>query len=229
MGHDPILGWIFGTANFITDTCTLSNFNSYRIAREGRPHFSESISLATIFYEVFDSVKEDWLRLPAGIFAQYIHLKSDIFTVLGLPVPVIETFSEALAGKLYRSQYDSLCLLKDVMIVGNQAAWSIIINMIIGLVHGFFYNPQKDGDRTLYEVRTRKILAISNSLASAGNIAYAVGTEDWHKLDVDGIMVTMYRLFTGIRFVTRVKKEFIEKEMDKVLDKEMKELDSYFD
>lgn len=229
LGHDPILGWIFGTANFITDTCTLSNFNSYRITREGRPHFSESISLATIFYEVFDSVKEDWLRLPAGIFAQYIHLKSDIFTVLGLPVPVIETFSEALAGKLYRSQYDSLCLLKDVMIVGNQAAWSIIINMIIGLVHGFFYNPQKDGDRTLYEVRTRKILAISNSLASAGNIAYAVGTEDWHKLDVGGIMVTMYRLFTDIRFVTRVKKEFIEKEMDKVLDKEMKELDSYFD
>lgn len=30
LGHDPILGWIFGSANFITDTCTLSNFNSYQ-------------------------------------------------------------------------------------------------------------------------------------------------------------------------------------------------------
>ena len=177
---------------------------------------------------MFDSVKEDWLRLPAGIFAQYVHLKSDIFTKLGLPVPVIETFSEALAGKLYKSQYDSLCLLKDIKIVGNQAAWSIIINMIISLVHGLFYNPQKDGDKTFYEVRTRKILAISNTLASTGNIAYAIGTEDWRKLDVGGILVTIYRLFTDIRFISRVKKDFIEKEMDKVLEKELKDLDSYF-
>lgn len=229
LGHDPILGWIFGTANFITDTCTLSNYNSYRISRVGTPHFSEPTNLGTIFYEVFDSTKEDWLRLPAGIFAEFVHLKSDVFTKLGLPVPVLETFSESLAGDLYKSQYDSLCLLKDLAIVGNQAAWSILINMIISLVHGLLYNPEKDGDRKLYEVRTRKILCISNALASAGNIAYAVGTEDWRKLDVGGLMVTLYRLFTDARFISRIKKQFIEGEMDKVLEKEIKELDSYFE
>ena len=229
LGHDPILGWIFGTANFITDTCTLSNFNSYRISRVGTPHFSEPTNLGTIFYEVFDSTKEDWLRLPAGVFAEFVHLKSDVFTKLGLPVPVLETFSESLAGDLYKSQYDSLCLLKDLAIVGNQAAWSILINMIISLVHGLLYNPENDGNRKLYEVRTRKILCISNALASAGNIAYAVGTEDWRKLDVGGIMVTLYRLFTDVRFISRIKKQFIEEEMDKVLEKEIKELDSYFE
>lgn len=155
LGHDPILGWVFGTANFITDTCTLSNFNSYRISRVGGPHFSEPTNLGTIFFEVFDSVMEDWLRLPAGIFAQFVHLKSDFFTKLGLPVPIIETFSESLAGDLYKSQYDTLCLLRDIAIVGNQAAWSILINMVIGLIHGLFYTPS-DGDRKLYEVRTRK-------------------------------------------------------------------------
>ena len=229
LDHDPILGWIFGTANFITDTCTLSNFNSYRVSRVGTPHFSEPTNLGTIFYEVFDSTKEDWLRLPAGIFAEFVHLKSDVFTKLGLPVPVLETFSESLAGDLYKSQYDSLCLLKDLAIVGNQAAWSILINMIISLVHGLLYDSEKDGDRKLYEVRTRKILCISNALASAGNIAYAVGTEDWRKLDVGGIMVTLYRLFTDVRFISRIKKQFIEEEMDKVLEKEIKELDSYFE
>ena len=228
LGHDPILGWIFGTANFITDTCTLSNFNSYRISREGTPHFSEHTNLATIFYEVFDSTKEDWLRLPAGVFAEFVHLKSDAFTKLGLPVPILEVFSESLAGDLYKSQYDSLCLLKDLKIVGKQAGFSILINMIIGLIHGLFYDKEKDGDRKLYEVRTRKILSISNALASAGNIAYAVGTEDWRKLDVGGILVTLYRLFTDVRFITKIKKEFIEKEMDEVLAKEIKELDSYF-
>lgn len=228
LGHDPVLGWIFGTANFITDTCTLSNFNSYKISRKGGPHFSEPTDLFTIFSQVFDSTREDWLRLPAGVFAQFIHLKSDVFTKLGLPVPLLEVFSESLAGDLYRSQYDSLCLLRDFAIVGNQAAWSILINMIIGLIHGFFYNPQKDGDKKLYEVRTRKILSISNVLASAGNIAYVVGTEDCGKLDVGGILVTLYRLFTDIRFITRVKKNFIDQEMDKVLEKELRELDSYF-
>ena len=228
LGHDPILGWIFGTANFITDTCTLSNFNSYRISREGTPHFSEHTNLATIFYEVFDSTKEDWLRLPAGVFAEFVHLKSDAFTKLGLPVPILEVFSESLAGDLYKSQYDSLCLLKDLKIVGKQAGFSILINMIIGLIHGLFYDKEKDGDRKLYEVRTRKILSISNALASAGNIAYAVGTEDWRKLDVGGILVTLYRLFTDVRFITKIKKEFFEKEMDEVLAKEIKELDSYF-
>ena len=228
LGHDPILGWIFGTANFITDTCTLSNFNSYRISRKGTPHFAEPTNMGTIFYEVFDSTKEDWLRLPAGIFAEFVHLKSDAFTKLGLPVPILEVFSESLAGDLYKSQYDSLCLLKDLAIVGKQAGFSILINMIIGLVHGLLYNPEKDGDRKLYEVRTRKILSISNALASVGNIAYAVGTDDWRKLDVGGIMVTLYRLFTDVRFITKVKKDFIESEMDKVLADEIKELDSYF-
>jgi hypothetical protein len=228
LGHDPILGWIFGTANFITDTCTLSNFNSYRIARDIRPHFAEPTNLGTIFYEVFDSTMEDWLRLPAGIFAQFVHLKSDVFTKLGLPVPILETFSESIAGNLYKSQYDSLCLLRDVAIVGNQAAWSILINMIVSLVHGLFYNPQKDGERQLYEVRTRKILCISNALASAGNIAYAVGVEDWKKLDAGGVLVSLYRLFTDVRFISRIKKNFIEKEMDKVLEDELKSLESYF-
>lgn len=228
LGHDPILGWIFGTANFITDTCTLSNLNSYRISRVGTPHFSEPTNLGSIFYEVFDSTMEDWLRLPAGIFAEFVHLKSDVFTKLGLPVPILETFSDSLAGDLYKSQYDSLCLLKDLAIVGNQAAWSILVNMIIGLIHGLLYNPEKDGNRKLYEVRTRKILCVSNSLASAGNIAYAIGTEDWKKLDVGGIMVTLSRLFTDVRFISRVKKQFLEREMDKVIEKEIKELDAFF-
>ena len=228
LGHDPILGWIFGSANFITDTCTLSNFNSYRISRVGSPHFSTPVDLPTIFYEVFDSIREDWLRLPAGVFAQFVHLKSDLFTKLGLPIPLLSAFSETLAGKLYKSQYDTLCLLKDIEIIGSQAGFSILINMIVSLVHGLLYNEKEDGDRASYEVRTRKILCISNALSSAGNLAYVLGTKDVKKLDAGGLLVSLYRLFSDVRFITRVKQAFIEAEMDKVLEKELKELDSHF-
>lgn len=228
LGHDPILGWIFGSANFITDTCTLSNFNSYRISRVGSPHFSTPVDLPTIFYEVFDSIREDWLRLPAGVFAQFVHLKSDLFTKLGLPIPFLSTFSETLAGKLYKSQYDTLCLLNDIKIIGSQTRFSILINMIVSLIHGLLYNEKEDGDRASYEVRTRKILCISNALSSAGNLAYVLGTKDVKKLDAGGLLVSLYRLFSDVRFITRVKQVFIETEMDKVLEKELKELDSHF-
>ena len=49
-------------------------------------------------------------------------------------------------------------------------------------------------------------------------------TEDWRKLDIGGILVTLYRLFTDVRFISRVKQDFIDKEMDKVLEKEIQEL-----
>lgn len=228
LGHDPVLGWIFGTANIITDTVTLSNFNSYRIKRSPGPRFDEQTNLFQIFYEVYDSTKEDWLRLPAGIFAQFVHLKSDAFTKLGLPVPILESFSENLAGKLYRSQYDSLCLMKDLNIVGNQAMFSIIINMVIGLVHGLFYNPEKDGQREFYEVRTRKILSISNALASSGNVLYALLSKDLKKLDIGGMLVTLSRLYTDARFITKIKRDFINGELDKVLEEEIRQIDDYF-
>lgn len=228
LGHDPILGWVFGTANFITDTITLSNFSSYRIDRKPSPRFGSPTTLPTIFYEVFDSTKEDWLRLPAGVFAQYVHLKSDEFTKCGLPVPILEVFSEELAGDLYKSQYDSLCLLRDLKIVGRQAAVSIFINMVVGLVHGLFYNPQKDGERKFYEARTRKVLLFSNALSSVGNIAYCAITNDFGKLDLGGLIVTIGRLFTDVRFITRLKEEFIEKEIDKSIQKELSDIESNF-
>lgn len=97
--------------------------------------------------------------------------------------------------------------------------------MIITLLHGFLYNPQEDGERELYEVRTRKILSISNALASSGNLAYVIETEDIKSLDAGGLLVTLYRLFTDIKFMTRVKENFIQQEMDKVLEQEIKDLD----
>ena len=237
LGHDPILGWLFGTANIITDTITLSNWKSYRISRKNpqypsknaTPFFSERTTLPIIFYESYDSIKEDKLRLPAAVYAEFVHLESDKLTKLGLPVPILEAFNEDLAGKLYRKEYDSLCLLRDIKTVGAQAVVSVLINMLITLIHGLFYNAQMDGERNLYEVRTRKVLLYSNSLASVGNIAYSAATQDWGKLDVGGIIVTITRLFSDIRFITKMKHEFIQKELDKSLMEELSIIDNYFE
>ena len=231
LGHDPILGWIFGTANLMTCTISLSkkfNFNTYRVVYPGQC-FGSLCPMNIMFYEVYESIKEDKYRLPAAFVAQYFHLKSDVNTPNGLPIPILEALTEELAGKLYTEQYDSLCLLRDLKKVGTQAIFSILINMIIGFLHRIQYNENKDGkDKRLYEVRTRKILLISNLLASGGNALYCTFSNDWKKLDIGGILVSLYRLFTDIRFITRIKEEYIQKEIDKSIQKELEELNSNF-
>lgn len=238
LGHDPILGWIFGTANIMTCTITCSRrfgFGTYRVIYPNA-RFGNRILAATMFHEVYESLKEDKFRLPAALFAQYAHLKSDVFTERGLPIPLLDTLSPELAGKLYNEQYEALRFAQDVARVGAQAGFAILINMIISLIHGFFYDSSKDVSRDLFEVRTRKILLFSNAISTSINLAYVgfnaytgnVG-EALKKLDLGGFLVTLWRLFSDIRFITRVKEQFINKELDEVTANALADLDNMFE
>ncbi len=107
-------------------TCTISLSKKFDFATQNveYPYGRLSdvpTSLIKIFSDVFQSTKEDKFRLAAALFAQYAHLKSDVFTERGLPIPIIESFSEELTGKLYAEQYDALCLARDAAIVGSSA------------------------------------------------------------------------------------------------------------
>ena len=238
LGHDPILGWIFGTSNLMTCSISLSKkfgFSTFRVQYPGGC-FAERIFMLQMFGEVFDSIREDKFRLPAALFTQAVHLKSDVYTKRGLPVPLLEAFSKELAGKLYNEHYDALCLVKDLKTVGTQAGLSILINMLVTLIHGLFYNQEKDGRREHYEVRTRKILLYSNAIATSINLAYVgvnAGTgnlgEALKKLDLGGLLVTLYRLFADTRFITKVKDQFIQEELDKVTQKELQQLEAMFE
>lgn len=225
LGHDPILGWIFGTANILTDTITFEDFKSNRVIRNPKMMITpESVPLAKLFGESFEMCKADSLNLPAAIFSEGCHLKSDEFTKLGLPVPILEAINTDFASKLYKSNYDALCFSRDLKIVGASAGISIFIDMIIGLVHGLFNKEKTDKD--LYEVRTRKILLISNSIASTSNIIQTLITDNPKNLDIGGLLVTLSHLFMDLRFISRIKEEFIKQELNKDLIKELERLDS---
>lgn len=224
LGHDPILGWVFGTMNIMTNTATLSNFDSYRIVSA---HWTcEQVPLSQIFSEAIEMTRYDWHTLAAALVAQGLHLKSDEYTKMGLPVPCLQTINEDWASKLYNEHYDKLCLQRDLKIIAKSALVSIFINMLISFVHGMFYDPVKHGPkRELYEVKTRKILCISNTLASASNVIYACITKNPGKLDIGGLLVTLSRLFMDIRFIARIKEEYIQGELDKDLNNSLKKLD----
>ncbi|NLK23145.1 MAG: hypothetical protein GX309_03955, partial [Clostridiales bacterium] len=227
LGHDPILGWIFGTMNILTDVITLNNFNSYRVIRKPKMIITpEVVPMGIIIKESYDCIKADYLNLPAAIFAQAQHLKSDKFTKLGLPVPILETINEYFASTLYKSNYDSLCLARDMKVVGESFVVSKLFDIIITLVHGLFRG--KDESKDLYEVRTRKILLISNLIASTSTIINATITKNPKNLDIGSLLNTVIHLFSDIKFITKIKKEFIENEISNRLEAEVREIDNMF-
>lgn len=116
LGHDPILGWIFGTSNILTDTLTLNNLVSYRVEKSKMTN--KTLFLPQLIIETSNQIESDKYKLPAAVFRQAIHFKSDKYTKAGLPVPLLGVFNEALAGKLYSIQYDYLCFVRDSKIVG---------------------------------------------------------------------------------------------------------------
>lgn len=202
LGHDPILGWIFGTANIMTNSLTKSNFETYqvnnmRIIRH-YPMGTTGMINRAISYSV-----DDPKLLAASIARQAIHFGSDYFTKQGLPLPFIATVNNSFAQKMISEWH------VDMWSVTRGITLSIFINQLIALAHGLFYTGTSEMDRKLYEVRTRKILSYSNAVATSSNVAIVAITHDMTKLDVGGMSVTIYRLITDANFIRQVKEQFI--------------------
>lgn len=234
LGHDPILGWIFGTANILTDCITFNNFHTNRISRIDPVTGSkkmiitpEVVFIGQMFKECYDMARADFLNLPAALFAQAQHLKSDEFTKLGLPVPLLSSINEEFASKLYSENYDALCFARDAKIVGASFVVTKLFDIIISLTHGLF--RKTDEDKDLYEVRTRKILLISNSIASTSTIINTAITKNLKNLDIGSLLNTITRVFSDVRFIMNIKKEFIESEISNKLMKEIAEIDTLYE
>lgn len=228
LGHDPLLGWFFGTVNIMTDTTTMKDLRTFRMSRHTEGGSRDlSFSYETLFPIAFQvavrSAKQDKKRLWCALTKEGIHLKSDFFTKCGLPIPVLPLIAPELSSRLYKENYDALCLVKDIGIIGLQAGLSVLINLIISFIHGLYFNPTQHKTRDLYEVKTRKILLLSNVFASGSNlisVAVRSGLGDpsaWKHLDFGGVAVTLWRIITDIELMRKVRAEYIRGEFKKLL------------
>lgn len=211
LGHDPLLGWIFGTANILSETVTKNNFTleSYDTILVGNEYkILGSTNIGVVFTKSIERVQGNYKDLVLAVTKHAIHLSSDAFTKMGLPIPIINSISPNLSSNLLK---DGI----DVYSVGRSAAIASFINMLIATIHGLFYDENKYSSRDLYEVKTRKVLSYSNLIASASNVIYvAISTyfgdkTSIKKLDVGGLIVTMYRLINDRNFIREVKEEFV--------------------
>lgn len=235
LGHDPILGWIFGTMNIATSTLTVAGMGipeSYHVKTgiTARGDARDKIYCKANTVKVITYSKNKLLNegttgkeiIGASIIKEAIHLKSDLYSTASLPLPVISSVSIEFSRKLANYGLDMGNTLK----VGAQAEFAILINSLVAMIHGLFYDESKYSSLNMYSVKTRRILSYSNIIASVSNViavavasaiaAYqgnsALAKKAANYLDIGGIMVTIYRIVNDHEFIKQIKQEFMERE-----------------
>jgi hypothetical protein len=223
LGHDPVLGWIFGPMNIISDSLTKSNFvETYAVENMIITSFYPGGTIGAakdVISQITESFSGDdierKLLLPSAIIKQAIHFGADYYTKQGLPVPLIGSF-----GKVGENiSKDLLTKYKiNMYSITRGMTIAILINSIVEVIHKLFYDENKDGSLNSYEVRTRKVISYSNILATSINIiqvavrTYLGDVKAIKDIDIGGLLVTLYRIATDLVFIQKEKKEFLEKE-----------------
>ena len=207
LGHDPVLGWIFGPANIITSSLTKTDFlTTYQVSNNIIIRRFPGGTLGML-EQTARTAKNDPMLLTAAVARQAIHFGSDYFTKQGLRIPLIATVNNDLAKTMITKGNI------DLWSVTRGAALAALINQLIAVIHRLFYSESRDGDETMYEVRTRKILSYSNALAVGSNVVVAAVTEDLTKLDAGGILVALHRFISDYQFIQNVKRDFLKNEI----------------
>lgn len=234
LGHDPLLGIIFGTGNILTNTISITKAPMPGIFTEkvqyavtplkngglkiGNPIIQYSgLSLTQLVNTIKmlkaseDRIRNDKEAVIAALIKQICHIGTDIFTKAGLQIPASNLVLSPKQTEKLTSFVDSGTLAK----VGVEASFSILINTLISLLHGLMYCEELGISKELYQVRTKKILLYSNVIASSCNvISTSLGIMSGNgtaikDLDIGGIMVTIHRLIEDPKYIRKIKKEFV--------------------
>lgn len=245
LGHDPLLGLIFGTANIMTNTITCppsksifeeinvlpETFNVTYDIRGKNPQivsadpFGVSAQFLTLL--MLASAANRILVEPdaaaAALIKQIIHIGTDLYTPMGIQLP----FENLILDKATTERLTSYVNMGDIVKVGGQAAGAIAINWLVAAIHGCSHFNKDDGTEfcfKMHQVRTKKILLISNSIATSSSVIQAAITKNPRNLDIGGAAVLIYRLFTDTKFISKLKQEFMTSELAKVYDQRVQGL-----
>lgn len=214
LGHDPVLGWVFGPMNILSDSLTKSNFSSYSVRGMA---ICNAIPTSDVFTIGMEQARADKYILPTAVARQAIHFGSDYFTKQGLPVPFICSVNNDIAKSMI-TQFNI-----DMYSIMRGATVSALINSLISFIHRLFYNESMHGSQRLYEAKTRKILMYSNLIASTSNILYVafngcIGNMKALKtFDAGGLVVTLYRIVSDVSFIGDIKREFISESFNEMI------------
>lgn len=234
LGHDPLVGQVIGTANIMTRSITFHD--TYMTTRKveittGRNQVvvkDPFYSIPIMFEDVIESYREDSDRIASALLKENLHLQSDKYTRTGLPIPLLSAeMQQRLLDSNWNSKELENVIRGAVKGIAKNFLIALIINTIVGTLHGFCYNENEDESRRLYSVRTRKVVATSNVIAESLNLAVVAGgtiagvlTENEKlikksisHLDIGGMIEAIHQVFKSKKLQEEVRKEFLEQEL----------------
>lgn len=231
LGHDPVLGLMFGTSNIMTNSITcVRDANVFGIGARIPATYSVSydafgknpqIGTPTGTVEMLVAAGRRVVSEPdaaaAALIKQLIHIGTDLYTPCGIQIP----FANLVLDKAHTEILTKYVNTGDVLKVGVQAGMTAFINWLIAALHGcslIFKDDGSDYCTEMYQARTKKIILISNTIATSSSVVQASITKNPKCLDLGGAAVLLYRLFSDARFVSRLKEEYVQSELDKVYD-----------
>ena len=226
LGHDPILGLLFGTANIMTNTITCvktpvagggvgipvlttnhvvftSDYKDPRIATYG--------STAVMLQQAVERTKDQPSAFVASMIKQIIHIGTDLYTPCGIQIPG----ANLILSNTQVEKLTSYISAGDIIKVGTSAKLAELINLLISTLHTLMYDSSMSISRDLYSVKTRKIIMYSNVIATGINVLSVGGNmlagneSAIKKLDIGGLSITIKRLMSDTEYIRRIKEEFV--------------------
>lgn len=246
LGHDQYFGYFFGTCNILTNTMSVAGRDVFKTVHVRNNCVGEDADFEQVLLHCVERFKESPKTVALALLKQAYHVAS------GQKKNSKGGVSQTLLKLLANTEIvDSLCDVDldiehaDVYLKAavKQGTIAELVNFLIAVAHRMTMAAEEyqaaggegitlDGIRQfnvfnkserLSEVRTRKILIISNAIASGINLA-AIGStaavmgapenpqvmkEVLQNLDVGGLVVTCLHLFSDTRFITKIKKDYL--------------------
>ena len=233
LGHDPILGLIFGTANILTNSITCFNkpiITTHHVVYDDllkNPQIAMPGSTIAMLKAAGSRFEDDKSSVAAAVIKQLIHIATDMYTPCGIQLPGATLVLSKKNVELL-TEYIST---GDILKAGASAGLSILINTIISAVHGcklLFEDDGLDYSKELYSIRTRKIILYSNLLASSSNVIATGISENLKDFDLGGFSVTCYRIFSDTHFIDKIKYEFLNSQVSKIYEDKIKDAEKYY-
>lgn len=232
LGFDPFLGWLFGAVNFMTNTVTTAQFDSFSVIQGGGTlGVGEKLSTPLhVLFPIVNGIRQYKESLVAAIVRE-----ADVLNVSHAPVETVSmlmetAFSEKDQSAEIVSFGQSFVPASGPMMteIVENSALTAFIDLLTASVCSVMYNPDLDGEPQFYSLRIHKILLISSAFATITNSIPAIAAQDVSSIDFAGLLNTLLSLFHTTQYWIDLKTEYLVSEYKKVVDGLLMEIDRYF-
>lgn len=229
-GHDPVFGYIFGTANILTNTLTYSSISGNKLMEigcittkhvgyvqngQGRniPSMIEMANTGTMFLSTLDRLKQQPIAVGAAVLKQYAHIKSDEYSKLGLPLP-----GTNLAPNISRFLTEAGLDYANIKTISMQAMCAELINYIIRVLYFLYSKKTKSKEMDIARVKANRIITISGLLEEVIVTSCALLIKDPNMLDIGNLLILIKNIMCDIKFRNQIEEQFIQNRLYEMME-----------